>query len=201
MNHLTNFYKNKCEQLQEQFNVLQYKVKQLNEKIDRSVPPPPELLRNPANDYYTNDELRQLGNPNPKFESESYWKMYLDMIIPSTGSRRLPNGTIILMAPGIAPMTVSESTLILILRGLIPIPLELIPLLPAIGIVGILGVGGVLLVQDLIKIPGAIRDLIPASTQPITRTGGLYHDYGFDPLTGQPYPEFQIRQPQEFQTE
>ena len=197
MNHLTNFYKNKCEQLQEQVNVLQYKFQYLNEKIDRSVPPPPELLRNPANDYYTNDELRQMGNP--KFESESYWKMYLDMIIPQTGSRTLPNGTIILMAPGIAPMTISESTLILILRGLIPIPLELIPLLPAIGIVGVLGVGGVLVVQDLIKIPGVIRDLIPG-TQPMTRdfgSQGLYHDAGFDPLTGEP-----IRpQAQEFQTE
>ena len=37
MNHLTNFYKNKCEQLQEKVNILNYKIKQLNEMV---APPP-----------------------------------------------------------------------------------------------------------------------------------------------------------------
>jgi len=39
MNHLTNFYKNKCKHLQEHLNVLNYKIKQLNEMSAPPFPP------------------------------------------------------------------------------------------------------------------------------------------------------------------
>jgi hypothetical protein len=80
MDYLTNYYKNKCNQLQEQVNGLQYKLHYLNERIDRTAPPPPELLRNTVDDYYTDEELQQFGGkpqvtqPNPRFA----WEDLLD---------------------------------------------------------------------------------------------------------------------------
>jgi hypothetical protein len=162
MNYLTNFYKNKCEQLQEQFNVLQYKLQYLNEKIDRSVPPPPELLRDPANDYFTNDELRQLEKPKPS-GSGSWWIDYLLGALPMIFA--MTQHGLVMRGAGLTTIQVSETLLISVLEGLAPVPLAWIPYFAAAGIAVGVGVGGYYYVRDigdltvhvLQNLPGAQR--------------------------------------------
>jgi len=200
MNYLTNYYKNLSEQLQERVNVLQYKLQYLNEKIDRSVPPPPELLRNPSDSYYSNDELRQLAKPSSPTGAGSWWIDYLLGALPYIFM--MSSNGLLMKGAGLSTIQVSETLLISVLEGLAPVPLAWVPYLTAAGFVLVVGVGGYYYVRDIGDLTVHVLQNLPG-TQPMTRdfvSGDLYHDHGFDPLTGQPYPEFQMR-PQTQQTQ
>ena len=62
MNHLTNFYKNKCEQLQEKVNILHYRLRQLNEVAE----PPEDKPKPPQPNTPNADPVQEPVKPAPE---------------------------------------------------------------------------------------------------------------------------------------